>query len=233
MKNIKIYLLLILAIPSFLSAQYKGGDGGGASVSGISNAPLPVRLASFTSNVNVRNIKLNWTTASEQNNSGFEIERAEFKIQNTGFKKIGFISGNGTKNTPTNYSFEDKNLQSGKYQYRLKQIDNNGNFEYHNLNGTIEIGIPAKYNLSQNYPNPFNPTTKINFDIPNDAKVNITIIDIAGRDIKTIVNEFRTAGYYTVQFDATGISSGVYFYRLMTGDGGNKFVMTKKLVVLK
>ena len=233
MKNIIIYFALILAIPSFLSAQYKGGDGGGTSSSGIINAPLPVQLSSFTSSVNVRNIKLNWITASEQNNSGFDIERTETGSSNSGYRKIGFVTGNGTKNTPTNYSYEDKNLNTGKYQYRLKQIDNNGNFEYHNLNGIAEIGIPAKFNLSQNYPNPFNPTTKINFDIPNDSRVNITIYDVSGRDVRTIVNEYKNAGYYTVQFDASGMSSGVYFYRLSIGGNNSSSIITKKLTVIK
>ena len=194
-----------------------------------------MELASFTSIVSGQNIKLNWVTALEQNNSGFDIERAEVVHpggQNSEFRKTGFVSGNGTKNTPTNYTFEDKNLQTGKYSYRLKQIDNNGNFEYHNLNGTVEIGIPAKFNLSQNYPNPFNPVTKINFDLPKDANVKITVFDITGREIKTLVNEVRTAGYYTVLFDASEISSGVYLYRLMT-DGDIKSVITKKLVLVK
>ena len=229
MKKIIINLVLLLALPAMLTAQYTGGIGGGGDSKILINAPMPVELASFTSIVSERNIKLNWVTASEQNNSGFDIERKSIAGN---FAKVGFIEGRGTVTIPSNYSFDDRNLQTGKYQYRLKQIDNNGNFEYHNLSGSVELGIPAKFNLSQNYPNPFNPVTKINFDLPMDAKVNITVFDIAGREIKTIVNEFRTAGYYTVQFDASGISSGAYFYRIMT-DGDNKFVLTKKLVLVK
>ena len=124
-------------------------------------------------------------------------------------------------------------MNTGKYQYRLKQIDNNGNFEYHNLNGIAEIGIPAKMNLSQNYPNPFNPTTKINFDLPNDSRVNIKIFDVSGREIKTIVNDYKSAGYYTVQFDASGLSSGVYFYKLSTNGNNITSTITKKLMLIK
>ncbi len=220
-------LFLILAIPAILSAQYTGGNGRGGSLATFSNAPLPVVLASFTSIVSERNIKLYWVTSSEQNNLGFDVER---KNSTGSFAKIGYQQGSG--NTSTNYLFEDRNLQTGKYEYRLKQIDYNGNFEYHNLSGAVEVGVPAKFNLSQNYPNPFNPVTKIDFDIPNDTKVKITIFDLAGREVATIMNEFRTAGYYTVQYDASGISSGMYFYKIMTG-GENKFVMTKKLVLVK
>jgi hypothetical protein len=229
MNKIIINLVLLLALPALLFAQYTGGNGGGSIVSSLADAPLPVMLASFTSVVTGQNIKLNWVTALEQNNSGFDIER---KTLTGNFAKVGFLQGHGTVTIPTNYSFEDKNLQTGKYSYRLKQIDNNGNFEYHNLSGTVEIGIPAKFNLSQNYPNPFNPVTKINFDLPKDANVKITVFDISGREIRTLVKEFKTAGYYTVQFDASGISSGVYFYRLMT-DGDIKSVITKKLVLVK
>jgi hypothetical protein len=232
MNKITLYLMILLALPAMLTAQFKGGNYGGAVATLLNNSPLPVQLASFTSTINSRNVILNWVTASEQNNSGFEVQRAVFGSEFLVFSKMAFVSGKGTTNTPTSYTFEDKNLQTGKYQYRLKQTDNNGNFAYFALNGIAEVGIPAKFDISQNYPNPFNPVTKINFDLPEDTKVNITVFDLTGREIKTIVNEFRTAGYYTVQFDASGVSSGVYFYRIMTG-GSNKFVMTKKLVVVK
>ena len=194
--------------------------------------PLPVQLESFTAaNVNTRNVRLTWVTSSEMNNAGFEVERAEVKSQKLEFSKIGFINGHGTTTTPTTYTYEDIKLNSGKYNYRLKQVDNNGNFTYYNLSSEIEVGIPKKFNISQNYPNPFNPSTKIDFDLPLDSRVKITVFDILGREMKSVINEFRKAGYHTVTFNASNFSSGTYFYRFET-EGGNN-VMTKKMLVVK
>ena len=196
------------------------------------DAPLPVELQSFNAaNVNTRNVKLTWITATETNNSGFEVQRTVSGEQGTVWNSVGYMPGKGTTTTPTTYTFEDIKLNSGKYNYRLKQIDNNGNFSYFNLSGEIEVGIPKKFNLSQNYPNPFNPATKIDFDLPQDARVRIVIYDILGREMKSIINEFRKAGYHTVTFNASGFSSGTYFYRFET-EGGNN-VMTKKLMIVK
>lgn len=208
---------------------------GGYSVDGnvLNNAPLPIQLSSFTSSPKERNVNLDWVTASEINNAGFEIQRTEAKVQNSGFSKIGFVSGKGTVNTPTHYTFEDKKLQTGKYNYRLKQIDANGNFEYYALNGDVEIGVPNKFNISQNYPNPFNPITKIDFDLPFDSKVNIVLYDMTGREVKTLVNESRTAGYHTVQFNASDLSSGMYFYRIITKSSDKDFIATKKMALVK
>ena len=198
---------------------------------GDQDAPLPVSLASFMSSVNGRDVKLSWKTESETNNAGFEIERSEAELNQ--WVKAGYISGKGTVTTPTNYTFEDKKLNSGKFNYRLKQIDNNGNFEYHALSNVVEIGLPSKFELSQNYPNPFNPVTKIDFSLPLDAKVSIKLYDITGREVKTLVNDQRTAGYYTVQFNGSDISSGTYFYRIMTKSSGADYIMTKKMVLIK
>lgn len=195
----------------------------------LEDAPLPVTLESFTaSNVNKRDVILSWTTNTEINNLGFDIER---RLHDETWTKIAFQNGSGTSNTPVNYKFTDSKLNTGKYNYRLKQIDVNGNFHYYNLNTTIEVGIPVKLDLSQNYPNPFNPVTKIDFDLPLDSRVNIVIYDILGREIKSIVNDFRKAGYYTVTFDASFLSSGTYFYRLLTSS--DKSVLTKKLTLVK
>ena len=193
------------------------------------DVPMPVTLSSLSSSVINRNVRINWTTAEEINNAGFEVERAEVRSQNLEFSKVGFVSGQGTKNTSTNYSFEDKNLNTGKYKYRLKQVDNNGNYEYFELNGEVEIGVPRKYDVSQNYPNPFNPVTKINFDLPENGLVNIRLYDILGREVAVIVNEVRNAGYHTVQFDGSKLGSGVYFYQMSAG----KFSGVKKMSVIK
>ena len=231
MNKIILYIIFILALPAMLFAQYNGGNGGSGTVGTVNNSPLPVNLSSFTSNVNGRNITLNWVTTSEVNNAGFEIQRiksSDSKTQN--YEKAGFIQGKGTVNTSTNYSYTDKKLDCGKYQYRLKQIDINGNFDFYNLNGEVEIGLPTKYDISQNYPNPFNPTTKIDFQLPIDGKVSLKIYDITGIEMATLMNnEFKKADYYTVMFNGSNLSSGIYFYRIIA----DKFVVTKKMVLLK
>ncbi len=194
------------------------------------DAVLPVELSSFTSTINKRDVKLNWSTSSETNNSGFDVERSSAEGQWT---KVGNIQGSGTTNSQKDYSFTDKNLASGKYEYRLKQIDYNGQFTYFNLSSEVNIGLPTKFELSQNYPNPFNPTTKINYDLPYDSKVSMILYDVTGREVAKLVNEIKTAGYYTIDFNASNLSSGMYFYRLVTEGNGQKFVDTKKMVVVK
>ena len=195
----------------------------------VFNSTNPVQLYSLSSIVDGRNISIKWVTVLEQNNSRFDIER---KSISENWEKLGSVMGKGTVTTTSSYIFDDRNLQTGKYYYRLKQIDYNSNYEYHYLNGFIEIGIPTSFSLSQNYPNPFNPITKIDYNLPFDSKVNMVLFDITGKEIKTLVNETKTAGYHTVQFDASRISSGAYFYRIVINDN-NKFIMTKKLVILK
>ena len=189
------------------------------------NAVLPVELTSFVSDVNRNNVSLNWSTASEHNNKGFEIER------NTGgyWERIGFTPGSGTTINPQNYSFSDRGLNSGVYEYRLKQIDFNGNFEFFNLSSEVSIGVPGKFDLSQNYPNPFNPSTNIDFDIPLSANASLKIYDLSGKEAAEIFNEFKTAGFYSVKFNAANLSSGLYFYRLNSGN----FTSTKKMILLK
>lgn len=187
---------------------------------------LPVEMSSFISSVSGNDVTLSWTTSSEANNSGFEIERC---AGNSQWSYIGTVRGNGTILSPVNYSFTDRGLNSGLYNYRLKQIDFNGNFKYYNLNNDVIIGIPVKFALSQNYPNPFNPTTKINFDLPFDGIVTLKIFDLSGREISTLINEFMTAGYYARVFKAENLSSGIYLYSLTS----NNMVLTKKMLMVK
>ena len=193
------------------------------------DAALPVELTSFTSSINKNTVLLNWTTATEINNKGFDIERTI--NGQSDWQKIGFVEGKGNSNQQVDYSFTDMKLITGKYQYRLKQLDYNRNYQFFVLSSIIEIGVPSKFYLSQNYSNPFNPLTKIDYDLPFDTKVSIVIFDMLGKEVKTLVSEFRTAGYYTIVFDASAFSSGIYFYRIITE--GGKFIMTKKMVVLK
>jgi hypothetical protein len=198
---------------------------------GPDDTALPVELASFTASVDRRDVHLNWTTASEINNSGFEVEKMAAGTET--WSSVTFVQGNGTTTETKNYSFTDRGLNTGSYSYRLKQVDYNGNFEYFNLSSEVNVGVPDKYDLSQNYPNPFNPTTKINFDLPFDSKVTMKIFDITGREIATLVNEVQTAGYYTVTFDARNIASGMYFYRIIAEGGNQQYVMTKKMLMIK
>jgi hypothetical protein len=199
----------------------------------IQDEPMPVMLANFNSTVNSDNVILKWITSSEQNNSGFKIERKQFNTDIPGWIEIGFVKGKGNSNTQSQYSFEDNTLSTGKYNYRIKQLDNNGNFKYYNLNNVVEIGIPVKFNLSQNYPNPFNPTTKIDYELPKDSKVNITIFDILGREVQNLVNQQQKAGYYTVKADAKNLASGTYFYRLVAKSSDNDYVISKKMSIIK
>ncbi|MFZ1321596.1 MAG: T9SS type A sorting domain-containing protein [Ignavibacteria bacterium] len=187
---------------------------------------LPVELSSFASLVSGSDVTLNWSTASEINNSGFDIERSS--VSGT-WSKVGSVSGNGTSTTANSYSYTDKNLATGNYNYRLKQIDFNGNFEYFNLSNEVNIGVPVKYDLSQNYPNPFNPSTKINYALPTDGQVSIKIFDMSGKEVMSLLNEVKSAGYYSVNFNASNLSSGIYFYSLSAAD----FSATKKMMLVK
>lgn len=187
---------------------------------------LPVDMSSFVSSVNGRDVTLNWTTSSETNNSGFDIERS---IVAGHWLKIGMVQGNGTTLSSMNYFFTDRGLNAGLYNYRLKQIDFNGNFQYFNLSNEVIIGIPATFSLSQNYPNPFNPSTTINYDLPYDGKVTLRILDISGREVSMIVNEFQPAGYYSLSFNGNNLSSGIYFYSLTS----NGLTITKKMLLVK
>jgi hypothetical protein len=185
---------------------------------------IPVELTSFTAKALDGVVYLNWTTATEQNNLGFEVER---RVDGD-YSKIGFISGHGTTTEIQNYTFTDEELESGTYFYRLKQLDYDGSFEY-SSEVKVEILTPTYFTLKQNYPNPFNPNTTISFSIPNESNVIMKVFDLVGNEVKTLVNEKFSAGIYTVEFDAANLPSGVYFYQLEAGD----FVNTKKMVIMK
>ena len=195
-------------------------------------APLPVELTSFTANVANNSILLKWNTATEKNNSGFSVER---KIKGN-FEKIAFVQGNGTSNSPKNYSFTDDKLKdNGKYTYRLKQIDNDGTFQY---SKEIELDvkiIPTAFALMQNYPNPFNPTTNIQVAIPVDSKVQISIYNVIGKQVAVLTDRLVEAGNQTFTWNANNFPSGLYYYTIDAKpiDGKNPFKETKKMVLLK
>ena len=201
--------------------------------------PLPVELCSFTASVVKRQADLVWSTCSEINNSGFEVERRDFNAVTAAYgswQKIGFVPGNGTTNQQNNYSFSDPKLNAGKYQYRLKQIDFNGNFEYHNLTAPndVVIGTPSVADLFQNYPNPSNPTSKVDFQIPFMAKVSLKVYDITGKEVASLLEKELESGFYTADFNGSNLASGIYFYRLIANStDGNSFSKTMKLILVK
>jgi len=150
-------------------------------------------------------------------------------VINDDWSKAGFVKGNGTTNNTINYTFTDKNLQSGKYKYRLKQTDFNGNFKYYELSNEVTIGVPDKFYLSQNYPNPFNPTSNLGFGISKLGFISLKVYDSQGKEVAVLVNENKAPGYYNIQFDGSNLSSGVYYYRLES----KGFVQTKRMMLLK
>jgi hypothetical protein len=193
------------------------------------DAPLPVELSNFTAKASNDQVQLNWETKTEVNNFGFEIERTSVvNNENKSWQKIGFVEGNGNSNSPKEYSFVDKVLQSGNFSYRLKQIDTDGQFEY-SPEVNVMIEVPTDYALEQNFPNPFNPSTSIKFSIPEAGMVKLTVYNLLGQEVRTLINEQRQAGSYTELFNASGLNSGVYFYELRVND----FVLTKKMQLLK
>ncbi len=187
---------------------------------------VPVELTSFIASVSGNNAILNWSTATETNNSGFEVER---KSETSSWTKVGFVPGFGTTTDSKQYSFADNNLTVGIYSYRLKQIDFDGTFEYSKV-VEVDITAPSVFDLAQNYPNPFNPNTVIEYSVASPVNVTLTIYSVLGEQVAVLVNnQFTEAGKYTVQFNASNLASGTYIYRLQAGN----FVSTKKMLLMK
>jgi hypothetical protein len=223
----EIYTYRILTLSGPVSSHF-----GNEATAYVPEA-VPVELQNFAANVENNNVMLSWITASEINNAGFEIERCQTSnVKGQTWEKIGFVSGNGTTTQTQFYSFTDENFSAGKYQYRLKQIDFDGSFEYSN---TIEaeINSPTEFSLSQNYPNPFNPSTVISYQLAGGSQVTLKVFDLLGNEVATLVNEHKPAGSYEVEFQsAVGskqLASGVYYYQLNAGN----FIETKKMILLK
>jgi hypothetical protein len=190
---------------------------------------IPVELLSFTGTVDGNDVTLSWSTATELNNSGFEIQRAlKNSSSNLEWTKIGFVNGNGTTTELKTYSYIDKNLPFNNYFYRLKQIDFDGSYVY---SPEIEVNFssPATFELSQNYPNPFNPLTTISYQIKEQGLVQLKVYNLLGQEIATLVNEVQPAGIYESLFDASNLPSGVYIYSLRVND----FVQNNKMTLLK
>jgi hypothetical protein len=201
-------------------------------VNNLANGLLPVELSSFTSAAQGRTVVLNWSTKTEKNSDRFEVERS--LVSNGTWSTIASVKAAVLSNSTRNYSYTDTKLQSGKYQYRLKMVDNNGSSSYSSVEAA-EVAVPKDFSVSQNYPNPFNPTTKIDYQVPVDAKVIMEVYNITGQKVVELVNQEQSAGYYTVDFGASKLSSGVYIYRLAAVDKatGNNFSSIKKMMLLK
>ena len=187
--------------------------------------PLPVELTSFSAFVVGSNVKLIWNTATEVNNYGFDILR---RAQDDEWELLGFFEGNGNSNSPKEYEFIDDNVLSGKYAYRLKQIDNDGTLEYSKII-EIDVDAPLEFELSQNYPNPFNPVTTIKFSLPITSNVKLSLFNILGEEVQILVNETIEAGVHIINFNASQLSSGVYLYRIQAVDN----IEIKRMVLLK
>lgn len=197
-----------------------------------SDNPLPVSLSSFNLTTSGRKVLLTWRTEWEINNQGFEIQRAKLEENSLSWEIIGFISGNGTVSEPRNYSFIDSKLNTGKYNYRLRQIDFNGNFEYFHCSNIADVTRPTEFKISQNFPNPANPTAMIDFQLPHNSEVNISVYDLTGKLIAILTNGWLQAGYHSVKFDGSNLASGIYIYRMNVSKPFD-YTLARKLVLIK
>lgn len=195
---------------------------------------IPVELVSFTAVRKNNSIILEWKTATETNNLGFEIQKKSIistKGLDEDWTRIGFVTGSGTTTELKSYSFIDENISTGTYKYRLKQIDYEGTFKYSN---EIEINVvltPVEFELFQNFPNPFNPSTKISWESPISGWTVIKVFDILGNEVAVLLNEFRAEGKYEISFNANdfNLPSGTYIYKLTIG----KNTSAKKMILLQ
>ena len=187
---------------------------------------VPVELTSFTSAVDGNNVILSWSTASELNNQGFEIQRS---TQGNEFASIGFVAGHGTTTEAKTYRFVDVDLSAGNYTYRLKQVDFNGTFSYSDVVNVDVTSLPIQFELAQNYPNPFNPSTTIKFSIPQSSNVTLKIFNTLGQEVSTLINQNMESGVHTINFDASQLNSGIYFYRL----DADQFSQVRKMTLIK
>ncbi|MBK7267682.1 MAG: T9SS type A sorting domain-containing protein [Ignavibacteriales bacterium] len=191
------------------------------------NYPLPVELTSFNAAIRNGLVDLKWETATEVNNYGFEVER---KSTNADWSKIGFVEGHNSTNSPKYYSYSDKPEGTGKIAYRLKQIDNDGQFEYSPEVEVLVDNLPNGFVLEQNYPNPFNPETSIRFALKEDTKATLKVYNSLGAEIATLFDGTAEAGrYYDVKFGGSELASGFYIYKLVAGE----YVSVKKMLLMK
>ena len=202
-----------------------GSQGNFSIVRITADDPVPVELISFTASASGKNVLLQWTTATELNNSGFEVQR---RTVDSEYEAVGFVAGSGSTTEQRDYLFSDVKIPDGNYIYRLKQIDYNGVFDFsHEVE--VVVDAPAEYALEQNYPNPFNPSTTINYSIAEAGLVKIAVYNLLGQEVALVLNEFIEAGSHSITFDASDLTSGAYFYTIETP----QFKQTRKMLLAK
>lgn len=192
-------------------------------------AVIPVELTSFTASVSGNVVNLNWATATETNNRGFEVQRKSAEGE---FETVAFVNGSGTTVETRSYSYSDV-ISAGNYSYRLKQVDFDGSYAY---SQTVEVSaVPSEFSLGQNYPNPFNPSTMISFSLPFESKVSLMVYNTLGEVVSELVNGTFSAGFNQVSFNASSLTSGIYFYSITASavDGSQTFQSMKKMILTK
>ncbi len=207
---------------------------------------LPVELICFNAVAADRTVHLNWLTATEVNNYGFEIERQNSEDGNqesdsAEWETIGFVQGHGNSNSPKSYEFIDEEPPAGNVEYRLKQIDTDGSYEYYSTTASVnnsitdvaEEQVPTEFSLSQNYPNPFNPSTTIRFGLPESGRVMLELYNMLGQSVEVLLDDYLPAGYQEVIVNGSEFSSGVYTYRISVKGERKSFISTKKFVLMK
>ncbi|MEP0862817.1 MAG: T9SS type A sorting domain-containing protein, partial [Ignavibacterium sp.] len=190
---------------------------------------IPVELSSFNAKANGLDVELSWTTSTEMNNYGFEIQRKA----SDDFITVGFVKGNGSTTEIKHYNFTDRELNEGSYTYRLKQIDYSGAYHFSD-EIVVDVTGPKVFFIEQNYPNPFNPSTKIRFNLAVNSKVSLKVYNLIGEEVAELMNGQMNAGKQEVEFNAINLNSGVYIYKLeATGEDGSSFLSTKKMTLIK
>lgn len=191
----------------------------------------PVELSLFSGYCRINDVIIKWSTATESDNYGFEIQRSRNNFTNP--QTIKFIRGGGTCAIPRYYEFIDRNLKAGTYYYRLKQIDFDGDYEFSDI---IEVSVqkPVEFLLNQNYPNPFNATTRISYSLKKGGPVELVIFEVNGKEVNRLVDKYHEPGVYHVTWDGTNnqgipVASGRFYYKIKS-PSGTKF---RRMILLK
>jgi hypothetical protein len=204
------------------------------TVSDVPDNPLPVEMTSFTAAASASDgTTLHWSMASELNNSGWDVQRATVDANGnvSAFTKIGYVKGSTNSVEATTYSFVDRTALYGTFEYRLNQIDVNGNSKFTNPIKVSQLELPKTVELGA-YPNPFNPTATLRYALPEAGSVVISVYNSIGQLVTTLVNKDMDAGIFEVSFNASSLPSGMYFARLgFAGKASNTVKITKMLLV--